>query len=44
MTAIGEAKRVLKLGGVFFSEIMSDRHDERLYGEPLGDGSYDHFK
>lgn len=38
-----EVQRVLKPGGVFFSQMFSTAHRDRAYGTPLGDGSYDAF-
>ncbi|MEL6317394.1 MAG: class I SAM-dependent methyltransferase [Pseudomonadota bacterium] len=43
VSALDEARRVLKPGGVFFSQMFGDRHSGIRHGRPLGDGAYDDF-
>jgi len=41
--ALDEVRRVLKPGGVFFSQMFSSAMADREFGQALGDGSYDFF-
>ncbi len=43
VSTFAEVRRVLKPGGVFFSQMFTTDHRDRENGRPLGDGSYDNF-